>query len=286
LNGETSIDTTIEPQVTEVDLIEPLRRLTKDLKVAAQLLSPQEVRYLVDLYYQIQENRKRSANQVLIVEGQEPNLLLSFFADSTKLLERNIRTAMAEFSKAKRIGRWAEANVGIGPVISAGLIAHIDMTRSTNVSKLWSFAGLNPTAKWVKGEKRPWNARLKVLCWKIGDSFCKFHNKKECYYGHLYAERKSLEVARNEAGAFREAARLTLVERKIKDPKTRSCYEGGKLPDGRLELRARRYAVKRFLSHWWYVAYTIEMGNRPPQPWIVEHGGHTDVTLPPNWPID
>jgi hypothetical protein len=130
--------------------------------------------------------------------------------------------------------------------------------------------------------RRPWNAKLKVLCWKIGDSFCKFHNHDDCLYGHVYAARKKHEVRRNEAGLNRETAEKTLVDRVIKDVKTRARYEAGYLPDGRLARSSRRVAIKLFLSHYWSVAYWEQYHTLPPKPFVLAAQGelHTRY-IPP-----
>lgn len=261
-----------------------VERLSRDLRAAAVTLEASEARYLVDLYYAIQEQRKRAMNQTRAsVEDDEPNALVRFVLDQFWTVENDIKRAMATYSDGHEVGRWSKTIVGIGPIIAAGLLAHVDVKIATNPSKLWRFAGLDPTVRWQKGEKRPWNARLKVLCWKIGDSFVKFHNHPDCLYGHLYAERKALEVERNMAGAFAELAAATLVDKKIRQPETRAKYDAGQLPDGRIDLRARRYAVKIFLVHWWKVATEIETGRPAPRAWVLEHGGHTNEIPVPNW---
>ena len=139
--------------------------------------------------------------------------------------------------------------------------------------------------KWDKGAKRPWNARLKRLSWIIGDCFVKVHNSEKDIYGHVYKERKMLEVSRNEAGNFSAQAEASLKDRNIKDKGLKECYESGKLPDGRIELRARRYAVKLFLSHYHHVAFEDHFGKAPPSPYNIEHGGHSHFIAPPNWPM-
>jgi hypothetical protein len=170
-------------------------------------------------------------------------------------------------------------------VITAGLAAYIDLARTPSVSGLWSLAGLNPTARWEKGQKRPWNAQLKVLQWKIGDSFCKFHNHKDCFYGHVYAARKVLEVERNAAGVFAAQAAEALATRQIRDAETRATYAAGRLPAGRLELRARRVAVKLFLAHYWEVGYFHLQGVWPPVPYIIaaQPELHTHYIPPPGY---
>jgi hypothetical protein len=122
-------------------------------------------------------------------------------------------------------------------------------------------------------------------CWKIGDSFCKFHNHPGCVYGQYYAARKQLEVERNAAGRFRDQAEKTLANRALKDKATRAIYEAGQLPAGRLELRARRVAVKLFLSHYWEVAYCEHYRERPRTAYILmkEPEVHRHYLAPPGY---
>ena len=259
-------------------------RLSKDLRAAAKLLPPQQQRILVDQYYQVQEARKRAANQLRHAK-EEPNEWLMFMALALVRLEKLVAGGLDIASNQQAVSRWAKEQVGIGPVLAAGLAAYIDITKTPSVSALWSLAGLNPDAVWAKGELRPWNQKLKNLRWKIGDSFMKFHNHERCTYGHLYAARKQLEVQRNADGLFREQAEKTLANRNIRDKATRAIYEAGQLPAGRLELRAERVAVKRFLAHYWSVAYYEHYGKIPPPPYILaaQPGIHTHYVPPPGY---
>lgn len=129
--------------------------------------------------------------------------------------------------------------------------------------------------------KRPWNGNLKVLCWKLGDSFVKQSNREGATYGRLYRERKAQEVANNEAGKFKDAAEETLSTKRIQDPLTRATYEAGMLPPGRLDLRARRWTTKIFLAHWHDVAYRDFHGEAPPKPWVFEWGGEEHAHMIP-----
>lgn len=130
--------------------------------------------------------------------------------------------------------------------------------------------------------RRPWNANLKLVAWKIGDSFCKTSNNPKSFYGPIYRDRKAQEVYRNNEGMFAALAAQTLEEKNITDPKTRSTYKSGKLPDGRLELRARRYAVKLFLSHFFEVGYWLHHQKAPPVPFVISRLGHVDYIPPPH----
>lgn len=125
--------------------------------------------------------------------------------------------------------------------------------------------------------KRPWNGNLKVLCWKLGDSFVKQSGRDGAFYGRLYRERKAQEVRNNEAGKFSDQAAETLSTKRIQDPLTKATYQAGMLPPGRLDLRARRWTVKIFLAHWHDVAYRDHYHEDPPNPWVFEWGGQAHV---------
>ncbi len=42
---------------------EPIERMGRDLRLSSRTLGEREARYLTDLYYQVQDYRKRGANQ-------------------------------------------------------------------------------------------------------------------------------------------------------------------------------------------------------------------------------
>jgi hypothetical protein len=264
------------------DLAPIISRLRHDLRAAAAELREEEARYLVDLYYQLQAFRIRSANMIRSGDP-EPNRLLGFFQDGFSLLERTIPRAMEIYTDQSVLSRWAKSIYGVGPVLAAGLAAHIDVRRAATAGAVWRFAGLDPTCIWAKGQKRPWNAHLKVLCWKLGQSFWKFHRRPKCVYGQLIASRKLQETARNEAGAFRATAAETLTARRITEPETRKAYEAGLLPKGRIQSRAERYGVKLFLAHYWQVGRE-SLGLPVPTPYVLTQEGHTHFMGPPNWP--
>ena len=254
--------------------LEPIMKLSKDLKVAAAKLSDDEARFLVDYYYIAQEDRKRSTNQVRALdESMEPNAVIGWLASQSKGLEEQIKKALDSYTESHVMGAWMRQIVGIGPVISAGLLAHIDIEKAPTVGHIWRYAGLDPTSKWEKGQKRPWNAGLKTLCWKAGQSFMKFSGRDDCYYGHIYRERKNFEIARNERGDNKELAEQ-LKEKVGKTTEAYKHFSNGLLPPGQIDARARRYAVKLFLSHLHGAWYETHFGTKPPLPYPIAHMGH------------
>ena len=262
----------------------PVEKLSKDIINAAKTLSDDEARFLVDAYYQMQEDRIRTKAQVRsLVESEEPNEVLRWLAAQSELLENQIKRALGRYADSKEVGQWAQSNLGIGPVITAGLLAHIDIKKAPTVGHIWRFAGLDPTSKWDKGQKRPWNASLKTLCWKIGESFVKVSGNENAYYGQVYANRKKLELERNEAGEFAPQAANILASKKLgKDTDAYAAYIQGKLPPAHVHARAKRYAVKLFLAHLHDVWYRHEFKSAPPMPYAIAHMGHAHYLAPPN----
>jgi len=297
---------------------EPIRRLRADLrKAAASAMSIQEARYLVDLYYQMQDFRVASAAEVRAMsKSGEPVTVVDWVLETTEAIEAEIKKALEVYTDAHAMGRWSKGVIGIGPVIAAGLLAHIDVTKTKTVGGLWRFAGLDPTSRWNKKEKRPWNAKLKVLCWKCGESFVKQSGRPESLYGRLWVERKELETRRNLAGELAEQARTALERKRIgKDTEAYLWYSGcltrdaaekilsapaekrgamvkqlagepdsgtRMLPPAHTHARAKRWAVKVFLCHYWEESYRQTYGKEPPEIYSITMLGHAHKIEPEN----
>lgn len=373
-------------------------------KKFASRLKREEIGFLVETYYELQELRKRAANRRRALdERSEPSVLMDAYARHNEEMEKRIRGVLLAWCRSDPLSAWAIQTIGVGPVIAAGLAAHVRVERSSSVSSVWRFAGLDPTCKWHGNEdsrglikaareveggdveavlwlsratnrhpvdfftagrvdrdgvvdedvnaeatpeqfigkvgegnddlatiardatikypahldnaihhfcmetgvteatvfgalypkkvdwhacekmlaKRPWNAALKTLCWKMGDCFVKQSNNKDSLYGRLYRQRKVREVERSERGEFKEQAAQTLKERNIGKNDTRAAYEAGRYPAGRLDQMARRHAVKVFLSHYWEKAWRLQHpGEKRVLPWVIAHGGHVDLIEP------
>ena len=262
----------------------PIQRLSRDLATAAVTLSDKEARFLVDAYYTMQDNRIRAAAQEKSLDKDgDPHGVLSWLKDQNSTLEKQIQRALDRYSTAHPVGEWLRSNKGIGPVIAAGMLAHIDIHKAPTVGHIWRFAGLDPTSKWGKGEKRPWNTALKVLCWKAGESFVKLSNDPECYYGGIWRQRKDFEIARNDSGQNAELAARILVEKKFnKSTDAFKHLSAGHLPPAQIHARARRYAVKLLLSHLHHEMYIRILKQNPPFPYPIAHLGHVHFIAPPN----
>jgi len=258
--------------------------LRKDIQRIVAELQPREVRALVSSYYIMQKLRVMLTNKVKSI-GSEPTACLGWFAGVYHQLEKKLASILGAY--AKRLANehwpaeWALGLYGIGPILLSGLFTHIDIEKAPTVGKLWRFAGLDPTCpRTERGVKRAYNSELKVLCWKIAHQFKRrsFHDRS--VYTRLYAWRKEFETRRNDQGLYREQAEATL--RAQPNHAQRAIYKQGKLPPGRIDLRAMRYAVKIFLSHLHEALYAERYGVLPPKPYVLEKHPEFGYIEPPN----
>jgi len=306
------------PEVSLPDYLEPegrlLAPLPKEDVVAASRFTREEVAALVGLYISIQKTRVGASNRVSAHDRRVDTLADSGMARRLKgdleFLEAQTRRGLLAYARSQPLGRWCLANCGVGPVSAAALLAHIDLTACAcaqyrgiprkdrpahpcpgivTAGAVWRFAGMDPDVKWERGQVRPWNARLKVICWNLGKCFVRNHKRPECFYGHLYAARKRQEEERNAAGLFAEQARARLSDARQGGwritEEMRACWEAGKLQPAGLELRAIRYVMKIFLSHYHHVGRTLLTGSAP-EAWVIAHGGHANFIPPPHWPLE
>ena len=328
--------------VTPIDLV-GIQKLSRDLRNGAATLGRKEAQFIVSLYYQMQDARIRANNQVRSL-SEQPHATLAFFAEQWEGLEGQVKRALDAYSAAQPIGQWARSICGIGPVLAAGLMANIDITRSPTAGHLWSYAGLNPKVEWearkkvdewisanCKGKtgieesvvyyaagvygrhpqrlmeaathdwktgepcklsraslgaalaRRPWNADLKKLLFLCGESFVKVKSNENDVYGKIYEARKFYEQEKNARGEYADVAKAQLEKKNwTADTITRKAYEEGRLSDGHIHARAKRFAVKIFLSHYFDMAYRLELKKEPPRPYVIEHMGHVHMIDPPN----
>lgn len=312
--------------------------------IAVKPVSRGEIRYFVDLYYQLQDYRKAGGNQERAAKAlnEPPGEFAQSIQGILVSTEKELDKYLDELTQQTALGRWSSSVIGIGPIISAALIAHIDIAEAPTVGRIWRFAGLDPTQHWLGKEKasrrvkehvdegtpldaaipimaieigckaatlhrlatsnregepvnltratlvkacskRPWNARLKVVCWKIGESFVKTYNNPDSFYGQVYKARKAQEEAKNLRGDFADQAARALVEKSYgHGTDAYKSYIEGRLPPAHIHSRAKRYAVKLFLSAWHEVAWFTTYGSLPAKPWIMGEPGHVHLVNPPN----
>jgi hypothetical protein len=312
------------------------------LSATAKTMSVEQAKCLVINYYSLQDYRKAANNQLRSIPAENSQMhgVLQWLAQQTEILEMEIKKALEKWTNEQPIAQWSKSIVGIGPVISAGLLAYLrvyeqrpllnekkkmvfdankqpvleEIIRHTAGSFL-SFSGIAPGVVWLKGEKRPWNADMKLLQWKIGEAFVKTCNNPDNIYGRLYKKEKAIDTRNNYSGKYQNQCIEKLTKYKIK--KNTDAYkwyagcfpaeiwsgwedletddrmarmkemdmgEGNglrMLPPAHIHARAKRYAVSIFLSHYHHVCYWLTLNQHPPKPFAFGVLKHPEVDYIP-----
>lgn len=229
------------------------------------------LRSLVDTYYSSQKNRIAWSNRVsALARGVDieanPKLLQAkdytkIYLDIEKKAFREIRLELDTYS----VWPWLKRVKGIGPTLAGKLLCDIDITKAVRVSNLWSFAGLGVTAegkspKPVKGEKLPYNAKLRTACFMVSRSFLMCNSP----YLEIYASAK--EFYQLHRGIPYEYRGVPMQPAWTK---------------GHIDYAARRKMVKVFLSHL-YAKWRAAEGLPVSLPFVNERTrDHRDGYLPP-----
>ncbi|MEM5854205.1 MAG: hypothetical protein QW228_07610 [Candidatus Aenigmatarchaeota archaeon] len=203
------------------------------------------------------ETQSSSASQVDI----ETQLKYAIFSEIENLIWFHNKLYETEKELQKRLDAWSKNHKlrkeflnyvkGIGGVLASGIIAWLDevILKAEHPSSLWKYCGLYPGSERKRGEKLPYNLKLKSFCWKIGQSFIKF----KCFGRKLYDR-------------FKE-------ETKQKHPDWSKLH---------IHNYARRKVVKVFLACLW--KKWREMNNLPtPEPYAIAHLKHSDLITPEMW---
>lgn len=259
-------------------------------------------------------DRQERANNKLMGTADD-GAIEGWFSVNDRIVEKQTNRLLEAYASIDPICIWMKANDGIGALIACALRANIVIEMAPTAGHIYSFVGYNPDKKWGKGQKRPWSSFMKTQCWKIGQSFMKL---PDSHYGKLYRERKAYEVARNDAGGNAEAAAKALEE-KVFDKSTdtykhltgtmaatkakrrpskknghdeealeqKECSAClalgpgvGHLPPAQIDARARRWAVKLFLSHLQQVWYFHHYGKMAPAEYPKDVLGHAHIFDP------
>lgn len=260
------------------------QRMAKDVRTLRVEFDRNSIRELVSTYYRIQDDRIALAAQARELKAADsPHELVEYLSDQLGYMEAALKSPLKTFAESYEVGRWALSQYGIGPVITAGLISHIDIEKAPTAGSIWRYAGMDPTAKWEKGQKRPWNAELKTLSWKIGQSFMKFSGRDQCFYGKLYRQDKERRIELNDSGAYADRAKEILDSKNWRKNKSSDTLREGKLPAAQIDAQARRFAVKIFLSHFHAVWFETHYGKPAPTPYVIAHKDHVHHIQIPNY---
>lgn len=155
---------------------------------------------------------------------------------------------------------YLEKIKGIGPAIAAALLSEIgDPGRFANISKLWTYCGLDvrdgAAPRKRKGETAAWNHRLRmVLVGRMVPGFIKLKHTGDCFGRVLYDQYKAFYLER----------------------------DGESIPLIHVENRARRKVAKVFLACLW-VAWRRVKGMSVTEPYVQDRLGHTHIVTPEDW---
>jgi hypothetical protein len=259
-------------------------KLSKDILQSMQSMTDKEVKFLVQTYYIIQETRIQVSNRYqALLKEQMPNQFWTWAFNEFEKFENQIKKALKKWVEQQPIWtEWAVNVKGLGPIIIAGMVAYVDINKINSAGQLISYAGLVPGQERKRNEKIKWNPDVKKLCFNIGEVFVKSSNS---FYQDIYRRRKEYEIGKNNNFDYKDQAKGILRKKTFKDTNcpTYKAYASGKLSDGHIHMRAKRYATKMFLSHFFEVYYTLSHGKPPPMPYVIDILGHKDYVAPPEW---
>lgn len=280
-------------------------KIGKEVVLDASKLTQPQIRCLVTNYYNAQKLREAADMQIrhIGMRQDEIALPLQAWGNVQAQLEKDVLKMMEVYAANHPVGKWVLKQHGVGPVIAAGLIAYLDPTYpvkqkspvltskdpqkhphgsgiyegTPTVGHWWSLAGLEPNLKWEKGQKRPYNAELKQICYHLGQCIMRTHEEGSLY-GQLYKSRKELVVKRNEAGQYKERAKTFFTNSAY----VKAILKKGMLPPNNLDSQARNYAVKIFLSHFHALMYWNAYGIAPARPYEIEVLGYEGIIKIPD----
>lgn len=209
------------------------------------------LRALVDLRdRQIQKGRiqfqlrldaiQRGADQS---NGQQIEIVtrwMDHFAALESELDQDIAVAVA----TEPVYNDLVALKGIGPLLSAKLIAMIDIQRANTVSALWRYAGYavinGKRERPVKGEKLHYNKRLKTTLYLVASSFLRCNSPYRAIYDdardYYQANRPDWTKGHQHRAALRKMIKVFLAH----------LWERWRIVEG---LPTRRLYVHEKLGH-------------------------------------
>lgn len=128
-------------------------KLSKEIQCSMVKCTIADIRFCVQSYYQVQKLRValsgelRSIDQGVSrgtdVDDAPQAQVLQWLYNNLLGLETEIKRALDIWSDSNEVAAWCKKVCGIGPVISAGLVAYFDVTKAPSSAHFWSYGGLN-----------------------------------------------------------------------------------------------------------------------------------------------
>ena len=264
------------------------------------------MRNLVDIYYDFQGQRIQT--QLRIGASERENTLskeeLSIFGITTIMENaKNFESDIEKIIKKQLLNhalytQYLSKIQGIGPLLSAGLIAYIDnIERFKHVSSLWQYSGYGMN-RYCPECKKPTYVEVKYSTGKIAKKLHPFENCPEC--GHttnpILQKRQSGYQSNwnDKLKVLAWKAATSFVKQSASKSKYRSLYDqikkaerrkhpvkkivNGKtlFNDGHINNRAMRKVSKIFLAHVWQT-WRRQQGLEATEPYAKQLLGHSVV---------
>lgn len=120
------------------------------------VISKEEMRFIVDSFYQAQRNRITCQNRVRAIEQEKDSMpdpytceILRHDLMMLEAREETFKKVIDAVTDATPVGRWLKSIKGVGPTIAACLIAYFDIDTCNYATHFLSYAGQND-------QNRPW----------------------------------------------------------------------------------------------------------------------------------
>lgn len=238
------------------------------------------IRAIVEDFYDIQKFRISVEGQLRSLDQGTAEGGADFFRDKVyggaKQIEKDVLKEIQSWLKGEEIyTEWLINVKGVGPILSAGLIAWIeDITKFATISKLWRYSGMavaedGRAERRVKGQKICWNPRMKNLCWKLGESFVKTKGNFRFLYEDIRKDYDSKWKTSDDCKS------IGCAKQGAKKGDKRECMKGHRY------AAAKRKTVKIFLALLFMKWYELS-GEKPrhPRPFSIDVLGHSDMFKP------
>ena len=202
--------------------------------------------------------------------------------DVDEHIVKRIETIMRHFTDAISLRKnelmflddWKKTLYGAGSDSFIMLYLHLDLDKTKSVSSWWRICGQAHT---ILGEKQykkviegtvklDHNKKLRKACYYMAENFIQ---KKVSPYYEIYKERKEYETEKNNNAEYRDIAFYILKALKTRSMEQITSNEyktnlmNGRLGKAHLDMRARRYMIKIFLSHIYSIKHMKERGVFP-----------------------
>lgn len=149
---------------------------------------------------------------------------------------------------------WLVNIKGIGAILAGGIVAYFDVAKTKHISSMWKYAGLSvengKAIRRKRGKKLEYSPRVKVLMWKVADSFIK---QRTPFYRDIYDNAKESENLKlgNPIENPKNCPHYAECMKRLKKAKIPACKM-------HIHLRAIRKMIKYFLGDYWLFARKIE----------------------------